>query len=188
MKSLRLEPVARAAGTVRLPGSKSISNRVLLLAALARGATRLHGLLDAEDTRVMLGALQKLDIVIDVRDFAHMVVNGAGGFPCKKMDLFLGNAGTAFRPLTAALALSGGEYKLMGKPRMHQRPIRDLVDPLREIGALIDYKGEEGFPPLDIHPAKVRIDGPIRMRGNMSSQYLSALLMALPLAGGGTVE
>jgi 3-phosphoshikimate 1-carboxyvinyltransferase len=185
---LDIPPLTEAAGTVRLPGSKSISNRVLLLAALAKGATRLHGLLDAEDTRVMLGALQKLDIIIDVRDFAHMVVNGAGGIPCKKVDLFLGNAGTAFRPLTAALALSGGEYKLMGKPRMHQRPIRDLVDPLCGIGALIDYKGEEGFPPLDIHPAKIRVDGPIRMRGNMSSQYLSALLMALPLAGGGTVE
>ena len=188
MNALRLEPVAKAAGTVRLPGSKSISNRVLLLAALAKGATRLNGLLDAEDTRVMLAALQKLDIVIDARDFSRMVVNGAGGIPCKKVDLFLGNAGTAFRPLTAALALSGGKYRLMGKPRMHQRPIKDLVEPLRTIGAKIDYAGEEGFPPLDIHPGQIKLEGPIRMRGNMSSQYLSALLMALPLAGGGTVE
>ena len=189
VKTLSLAPAAKAEGTVRLPGSKSISNRVLLLSALAKGATRLHGLLDAEDTRVMLGALQKLDIVIDVRDFAKMVVNGAGGkIPCKQMDLFLGNAGTAFRPLTAALALSGGAYTLMGKPRMHQRPIRDLVDPLRAIGAKINYAGEEGFPPLAINPARINIAGPIQMRGNMSSQYLSALLMALPLAGGGTVE
>jgi 3-phosphoshikimate 1-carboxyvinyltransferase len=188
MKALRLEPAAKAAGTVRLPGSKSISNRVLLLAALAKGATRLNGVLDAEDTRVMLAALQKLDIVIDARDFSRMVVNGAGGIPCKKVDLFLGNAGTAFRPLTAALALSGGTYRLMGKPRMHQRPIKDLVEPLRTIGARIDYAGEEGFPPLDIHPGQIKLEGPIRMRGNMSSQYLSALLMALPLAGGGTVE
>jgi 3-phosphoshikimate 1-carboxyvinyltransferase len=188
MNALRLEPVAKAAGTVRLPGSKSISNRVLLLAALAKGATRLNGLLDAEDTRVMLAALQKLDIVIDARDFSRMVVNGAGSIPCKKVDLFLGNAGTAFRPLTAALALSGGKYRLMGKPRMHQRPIKDLVDPLRTIGAKIDYAGEEGFPPLDIHPGRIKLEGPIQMRGNMSSQYLSALLMALPLAGGGTVE
>ena len=107
MTHLDLAPIGRAAGSVRLPGSKSISNRVLLLAALAKGSTKVHGLLDAEDTRVMLGALQKLDIVIDMRDFAGMVVNGAGGISCKKMDLFLGNAGTAFRPLTAALALSG---------------------------------------------------------------------------------
>ncbi len=188
MKHLDLAPIARVSGTLRLPGSKSISNRVLLLSALAKGATRLLGVLDAEDTRVMLGALQKLDIVIDARDFSAIVVNGVGGIPCKRMDLFLGNAGTAFRPLTAALALSGGEYRLMGKPRMHQRPIRDLVEPLRRIGARIDYAGEEGFPPLAIHPAKVRVEGPIQMHGNVSSQYLSALLMALPLAGGGTIE
>jgi 3-phosphoshikimate 1-carboxyvinyltransferase len=188
VKYLDLAPIARAAGTVQLPGSKSISNRVLLLSALAKGPTRLHGLLDAEDTRVMLGALQKLDIVIDLRDFANMVVNGAGGIPCKKIDLFLANAGTAFRPLTAALAFSGGEYRLMGKPRMHQRPIRDLVEPLRGVGAQIDYAGNEGYPPLAVHPGQIRIDGHILMKGNMSSQYLSALLMALPLAGGGTVE
>ncbi len=188
MKYLDLAPIGRAAGTIRLPGSKSISNRVLLLAALAKGATRVHGLLDAEDTRMMLGALQKLDIIIDVRDFASMVVNGAGGIPCRKVDLFLGNAGTAFRPLTAALALSGGEYRLMGKPRMHARPIGDLVEPLRAIGARIDYAGNEGYPPLAIHPGQIRVDGHIMMRGNMSSQYLSALLMALPLAGGGSVE
>ena len=188
MKYLDLAPIARAAGVVQLPGSKSISNRVLLLSALAKGPTHLHGLLDAEDTRVMLGALQKLDIVIDLRDFSNMVVNGAGGIPCKKIDLFLANAGTAFRPLTAALAFSGGEYRLMGKPRMHQRPIRDLVEPLRGVGAKIDYTGNEGYPPLAIHPGQIRIDGHILMKGNMSSQYLSALLMALPLAGGGTVE
>ena len=188
MKSLRLAPVGRVAGTVRLPGSKSISNRVLLLAALAKGKTQVYGLLDAEDTRVMLDALQKLDIRIDTRDFARLVVSGEGRIPKKKMDLFLGNAGTAFRPLTAALALQGGEYRLMGKPRMHQRPIRDLVEPLRRIGASIDYAGNEGFPPLAIHPGRIRIDGPIPMRGDVSSQYLSALLMALPLAGGGTVE
>ena len=188
MKSLRLEPIRHVAGTVHLPGSKSISNRVLLLAALSRGATRVRGLLDAEDTRVMLDALQKLDIEIDMRDFSSLVVNGAGGIPRKKRDLFLGNAGTAFRPLTAALALSAGEYRLMGKPRMHARPIRDLVEPLRRIGASIDYAGTEGFPPLAIHPGRIRIDGPIPMRGDVSSQYLSALLMALPLAGGGTIE
>jgi 3-phosphoshikimate 1-carboxyvinyltransferase len=188
MKYLDLPPAGRAAGTVRLPGSKSISNRVLLLAALAKGKTQVHGLLDAEDTRVMLDALQKLDIRIDTRDFDRLVVAGEGGIPKKKMDLFLGNAGTAFRPLTAALAMSGGEYRLMGKPRMHARPIRDLVDPLRAIGADIEYAGNEGYPPLLIRPAKIRVEGPIRVRGNVSSQYLSALMMALPLAGGGTIE
>ena len=188
MKFLDLAPIGGVAGTVRLPGSKSISNRVLLLAALAKGKTQVRGLLDAEDTRVMLDALQKLDIRIDTRDFNSLVVAGAGGIPNKSMDLFLGNAGTAFRPLTAALALSGGEYLLMGKPRMHERPIRDLVEPLRSIGASIECTGVEGFPPLAIHPGRIRIDGHILMRGNISSQYLSALLMALPLAGGGTVE
>ncbi|MSQ49894.1 MAG: 3-phosphoshikimate 1-carboxyvinyltransferase [Betaproteobacteria bacterium] len=188
MKCITLAPIARCAGTVRLPGSKSISNRVLLLAALAKGKTQVHGLLDAEDTRLMLTALQQLDIPIDTRDYSRLVVTGAGGIPKKKEDLFLGNAGTAFRPLTAALALSGGEYRLSGKPRMHERPIGDLVAPLRRIGARIDYAGNEGFPPLAIHPGSIRIDGPILLRGNVSSQYLSALLMALPLAGGGTVE
>ncbi len=189
MSYLDLGPLPSVAGTVRLPGSKSISNRVLLLAALTKGGkTQVRGLLDADDTRVMLDALQKLDIRIDTRDFASLVVAGAGGIPNKKMDLFLGNAGTAFRPLTAVLAMSSGEYRLMGKPRMHARPIRDLVEPLRFIGARIDYAGNEGFPPLDIHPGNIRIEGHIMMRGNVSSQYLSALLMALPLAGGGTVE
>ena len=188
MKSLRLAPIGRAAGTVRLPGSKSISNRVLLLAALAKGKTQVYGLLDADDTRVMLDALLKLDTPIDTRDFSRLVVAGAGGIPKKKMDLFLGNAGTAFRPLTAVLALSGGEYRLSGVPRMHERPIRDLVAPLRSIGASIDYVGKEGFPPLAIHPGKIAVKGSIKVRGNVSSQYLSSLLIALPLAGGGSIE
>ena len=188
MKFLDLAPVSGVSGAVRLPGSKSISNRVLLLAALSKGKTQVRGLLDAEDTRVMLDALQKLDIRIDTRDFASLVVAGAGGIPNKAVDLFLGNAGTAFRPLTAALALSGGDYLLMGKPRMHERPIRDLVEPLRSIGASIECTSVEGFPPLAIHPGRIRIDGHIMMKGNVSSQYLSAMLMALPLVGGGTVE
>ena len=184
---LDIPPLQGASGTVHLPGSKSISNRVLLLAALADAKTTVHDLLDADDTRVMLDALQKLDVRIDTRDFASIVVSGAGGIPAKRADLFLGNAGTAFRPLTAALALSGGEYRLMGKPRMHERPIRDLVEPLRLIGARIDYLGNEGYPPLQVHPGQIRVAGPIPVRGKVSSQYLSALLMTLPLAGGGTV-
>jgi 3-phosphoshikimate 1-carboxyvinyltransferase len=188
MKYLDLPPVQRVAGTLRLPGSKSISNRVLLLAALAKGKTQVRGLLDAEDTRVMLDALQKLGVRIDTRDFDSLVVAGEGRFKPKKLDLFLGNAGTAFRPLTAALAVCGGEYRLMGKPRMHQRPIRDLVEPLRRIGANIEYLGNEGYPPLLIRTGSIKVAGHIPIRGNVSSQYLSALLMALPLAGGGTIE
>jgi 3-phosphoshikimate 1-carboxyvinyltransferase len=188
MKHLDLAPVGRISGTLRLPGSKSISNRVLLLSALAKGKTQVRGLLDAEDTRVMLDALQKLGVRIDTRDFGSLVVAGEGRIAPQKRDLFLGNAGTAFRPLTAALAVCGGDYRLMGKPRMHERPIRDLVDPLRRIGANIEYAGNEGFPPLNIRTGSIKVPGTIPMRGNVSSQYLSALLMALPLAGGGTVE
>src|SRR5687767_1223453 len=147
MGSIELKPARRAAGTVRLPGSKSISNRVLLLAALASGETEIGGLLDADDTKVMREALAALGI-----SFQKNLVTGAGGpFPVRKADLFLGNAGTALRPLTAALAFSSGEYRLSGVPRMHERPIGDLVDALRGIGAKIDYTGKEGFPPLAVH-------------------------------------
>jgi 3-phosphoshikimate 1-carboxyvinyltransferase len=178
MDSLELKPVRRAAGTVRLPGSKSISNRVLLLAALAEGETEVLGLLDADDTRVMREALAKLGVA-----FKKNTLMGVGGpFPVKKAELFLGNAGTAFRPLTAALAFSNGEYRLSGVPRMHERPIGDLVDALRGIGARVDYAGNEGFPPLVVHPSKPRIEN-LRVRGDVSSQFLTALLMALPLTG-----
>jgi 3-phosphoshikimate 1-carboxyvinyltransferase len=177
MDSIELEPARRAAGTVRLPGSKSISNRCLLLAALARGETELHGLLDADDTRVMRQALATLGVEF------NSVVKGAGGpFPVKKAELFLGNAGTAFRPLTAALAFSNGEYRLSGVPRMHERPIGDLVDALRGIGARIDYAGREGFPPLTVRPGKISLSN-LKVRGDVSSQFLTALLMALPLSG-----
>jgi 3-phosphoshikimate 1-carboxyvinyltransferase len=176
---LELAPAAGARGRVRLPGSKSISNRVLLLAALAAGETEVLGLLDADDTRVMRDALSLLGA-----QFTNSRIRGVGGvFPVKKADLFLGNAGTAFRPLTAALALSGGEYRLSGVPRMHERPIGDLVDALRGIGARIDYAGEEGFPPLEISKGEIALQKPVRVRGDVSSQFLTALLMALPLAG-----
>ena len=175
---LELKPARRARGVVRLPGSKSISNRVLLLAALAEGETEIGGLLDADDTKVMRDALAKLGV-----SFSGERIAGAGGaFPVRKADLFLGNAGTAFRPLTAALAFSGGEYTLTGVPRMEERPIRDLVDGLRGIGARIDYLKNDGFPPLAIHPGEISSAEP-RVRGDVSSQFLSALLMALPLLG-----
>jgi 3-phosphoshikimate 1-carboxyvinyltransferase len=178
-KALELKPAHAARGRVRLPGSKSISNRVLLLAALAAGETEVRGLLDAQDTRVMREALSRLGVRFD-----GPVVAGAGGaFPVKKAELFLGNAGTALRPLTAALALSGGEYRLSGIARMHERPIGDLVDALRAIGARIDYAGHAGFPPLVIHPGEIDLAKRVRVRGDVSSQFLTALLMALPLAG-----
>jgi 3-phosphoshikimate 1-carboxyvinyltransferase len=183
---LDLAPIRSVSGTVKLPGSKSISNRVLLLAALASGETRLHDLLDSDDTRVMLDALRKLGIAVK-QDGATTVVTGAGGaFPVKAAELFLGNAGTAFRPLTAALALCGGEYRLSGVARMHERPIGDLVDSLRQLGARIDYLGMTGYPPLHIQPATIRAGGKVTVRGDVSSQFLSALLMALPLASGET--
>ena len=183
MQFLDLAPIRRAAGTVKLPGSKSISNRVLLLAALSSGETRLHDLLDSDDTRVMQDALRTLGIAVK-RDGGATVVTGAGGaFPVKSAELFLGNAGTAFRPLTAALALCGGEYRLSGVARMHERPIGDLVDALRGLGAAIDYVGEAGYPPLHIHPAAMGASAKGSVRGDVSSQFLTALLMALPLTG-----
>jgi 3-phosphoshikimate 1-carboxyvinyltransferase len=184
MDYLDLGPYARARGTVRLPGSKSISNRVLLLAALCRGETVIGNLLDSEDTRVMLEALAALGVGVR-RDGESCVITGvAGAFPVREASLFLGNAGTAVRPLTAALALSHGDYRVRGVPRMHERPIGDLVDGLRQIGARIDYERRPGFPPLRILPADIAVRAPVRVRGDVSSQFLTGLLMSLPLASG----
>jgi 3-phosphoshikimate 1-carboxyvinyltransferase len=188
MDHLDLAPVRRMSGTVRLPGSKSISNRVLLLAALAPGETLVRDLLDSDDTGHMLAALGKLGISsVAVRGRDYRVTGAGGTFPVKSADLFLGNAGTAVRPLTAALAFSGGRYRVSGVPRMHERPIRDLVDALRGLGAEITYLGRDGCPPLQIHPAAIARPVAARVRGNVSSQYVTALLIALPLAGGGTL-
>lgn len=181
MEFLDLGPFSRASGTVRLPGSKSISNRVLLLAALAEGETTITNLLDSDDTRVMLDALEKLGVRLK-REGDTCVVSGTrGAFTARTADLFLGNAGTAVRPLTAALAVNGGDYRIHGVPRMHERPIGDLVDGLRQIGAKIDYEENEGYPPLRIRPAQITADAPIRVRGDVSSQFLTSLLMTLPL-------
>ncbi|RXZ45120.1 3-phosphoshikimate 1-carboxyvinyltransferase [Crenobacter cavernae] len=184
METLDLSPIARVAGTVKLPGSKSISNRTLLLAALASGATRVRDLLDSDDVQHMLSALGLLGVKIEPLAGRDFLVHGAGGaFPVKSADLFLGNAGTAFRPLTAALALMQGQYRLSGVPRMHERPIGDLVDALREAGADIAYLANPGFPPLAIAPAEFSAGKVIPVKGNVSSQFLTALLMALPLTG-----
>lgn len=178
---LDVPPLASAGGTVRLPGSKSISNRVLLLAALSRGQTTVHDLLASDDTAVMLTALRQLGCSVE-QDGDTAVIGGLGGQPVQRQaKLFMGNAGTAMRPLTAALALLGGEFELSGVPRMHERPIGDLVDALRQLGCSIDYLGNEGFPPLRLRPGQLQLDAPILVRGDVSSQFLTALLMALPL-------
>jgi 3-phosphoshikimate 1-carboxyvinyltransferase len=184
---LDLPPMSGAAGTVHLPGSKSISNRVLLLAGLAEGTTRVHDLLDSDDTRVMLDALRALGCDIE-RDGEITQVRGLGGrLATQQAQLFLGNAGTAMRPLTAALAVlaarQGGRFELSGVARMHERPIGDLVDALRALGCRIDDLGRPGYPPLALGgPAKLDLSRPIRVRGDVSSQFLTALLLALPLA------
>ena len=179
---LDLSPAQRAQGVVKLPGSKSISNRILLLAALAEGTTEIKSLLASDDTHVMLMALQKLGVLwVQQGDSQDFAVSGTGGtLPVHSADLFMGNAGTAIRPLTAALAAIGGDYTVHGVARMHERPIGDLVDALNAAGARIDYTGNPGFPPLHIHRGHLR---PQRMqvRGNVSSQFLTALLMAAPL-------
>ncbi len=180
-----LPPLLSARGTITLPGSKSISNRILLLSALAQGTTEIRDVLLSDDTERMLDGLRTLGVAVEQLEPHGFRVQGCGGnFPVKQAELFLGNAGTAFRPLTAVLALSGGDYKLSGVARMHERPIGDLVDALRELGADIECLDHEGFPPLQIHPlppVKGEEVRKVSVRGDVSSQFLSALLMALPL-------
>ena len=185
---LDLPPLVRAGGRVRLPGSKSISNRVLLLAGLAAGTTEVHDLLDSDDTRVMLDALRQLGCGL-VREGAVLKVTGLGGqLAHKDAQLFLGNAGTAMRPLTAALAVlaasQGGQFQLSGVARMHERPIGDLVLALRQLGCPVADLGQPGFPPLQVGDGAqhaLNTAAPIRVRGDVSSQFLTALLLALPL-------
>ena len=180
---LDVPPLDHANGPVPLPGSKSISNRVLLLSALCAGTTHIHDLLDSDDTRVMLQALRQLGCGVDVQG-TSVTVKGLGGRTAHQdpLTLFMGNAGTAMRPLTAALAVLGGDYTLQGVPRMHERPIGDLVDGLRQMGCQVEYLGVEGYPPLRIGQPTLNIPHPIQVRGDVSSQFLTALLMALPLA------
>ncbi|MFC4277730.1 3-phosphoshikimate 1-carboxyvinyltransferase [Achromobacter aloeverae] len=178
---LDLPRAVQARGVVAMPGSKSISNRVLLLAALAQGSTEITGLLDSDDTRVMLAALRALGVDVKEQGGGQVTVQGAGRFPVASADLFLGNAGTAMRPLTAALALMGGDYRMSGVPRMHERPIGDLAESLRGLGATIEYTGQEGYPPLRIGAAHLRAGQAARMPGNVSSQFLTALLLAAPI-------
>jgi 3-phosphoshikimate 1-carboxyvinyltransferase len=178
---LDIPPLARAGGRVTLPGSKSISNRVLLLSALSHGTTVIHDLLDSDDTRVMLEALVQLGCGVAAAG-STVTITGLGDRPPDTpARLFMGNAGTAMRPLTAALAVLGGDFELSGVPRMHERPIGDLVDALRQLGCQITCTGVEGYPPVRIGVPTLKLDAPIRVRGDVSSQFLTALLMALPL-------
>ena len=180
-EALQIGPYQGAKGQMTLPGSKSISNRVLLLAALSNGTTTLKQLLDADDTQVMRNALRELGVKVEDRGPDCVVTGCAGVFPVKHADLFMGNAGTAIRPLTAALVMQEGKYRLSGVPRMHERPIGDLVDGLSQIGAQIDYEQAVGYPPIQIHAGKLALPELIRVRGDVSSQFLTAFLIALPL-------
>lgn len=184
MEFLDIGPLRSAHGSVRLPGSKSISNRTLLLAALSDGGTEIRDLLASDDVERMVDSLGRLGVAISPTGTANGYrVSGVGGFPVKDADLFLGNAGTAIRPLTAALSLAQGRYTLSGVPRMHERPIGDLVAGLRQVGADIRYLENEGYPPIEIRPASIRVGSDIKVRGDVSSQFLTALLMALPMLG-----
>jgi 3-phosphoshikimate 1-carboxyvinyltransferase len=186
-EKLTVRPIQHASGTVRLPGSKSLTNRALLLSALADGTTALTNVLDAEDTQVMIGALRALGVAFTSTRVGLRVQGCAGVFPQRQAELFMGNAGTAMRSLTAALAFAGGTYRLDGVPRMRERPIGDLVDALNALGARVGYAGHAGYPPLLIEPAQLAGSDRVDIRGAVSSQFVSGLLMAAPLiapAGG----
>ena len=186
---LVVAPIGSAAGSVVLPGSKSISNRVLLLAALAAAPTRIRHLLRADDTQRMLECLDRLGVEVTPENEAgtDVLVKGCGGaFPRRQASLFLGNAGTAARPLAAALALCGGDYLMDGEPRMRERPLGDLIKALRELGAEIRCEGAEGFFPIRIGQRRMP-DGAEKcsVSGSVSSQFITALLLAAPVYSGG---
>ncbi len=178
----KLKAVQSVFGQVTLPGSKSITNRILLLSAIAKGETTIKHPLQSDDTHHMIEALKILQVDLTQKENGDILIQGARGqFKNKSAEIFLGNAGTAFRPLTAALAFSQGDYMLSGVPRMHERPIKDLVDALLQLNADITYLNEEGYPPLKISPSEIVINGSVKIRGDISSQFLTALLMAIPL-------
>lgn len=189
MESITLQPIAKINGEVNLPGSKSVSNRALLLAALATGTTRLTNLLDSDDIRHMLNGLKQLGVNYQLsEDKTVCEVEGLGRAfsPNEPLELYLGNAGTAMRPLAAALCLGGGEFVLTGEPRMKERPIGHLVDALRSAGADIAYLENENYPPLKIMGTSLK-GGEVEIDGSISSQFLTAFLMAAPLAQSDTV-
>jgi 3-phosphoshikimate 1-carboxyvinyltransferase len=184
MNTLTLKPISKIDGEINLPGSKSLSNRALLVAALAEGTTKITNLLESDDTRHMLNALKQLGIDYTLsEDKTECTIVGNAGVihSAEKQELFLGNAGTAMRPLCAALCLGTGSYFLTGEPRMKERPIGHLVDALREAGAKISYQENEGYPPLLIE-ADGLSGGDVKIDGVISSQFLTALLLAAPMA------
>ncbi|MFT5707436.1 MAG: 3-phosphoshikimate 1-carboxyvinyltransferase [Oceanospirillaceae bacterium] len=183
MQSLTLQPITKVEGTVQIPGSKSLSNRILLLAALAEGETIITNLLDSDDIRRMLESLTKLGVSYQLNaDKTVCTVQGLGKkFSTADTKLFLGNAGTAMRPITAMLCASDGDYELTGDPRMYERPIGDLVDALRQLGAQVEYLKDENYPPLKIIGTGLK-GGDVSIKGSISSQFLTAMLMAAPFA------
>lgn len=178
----KLKAIQSVSGQVNLPGSKSITNRILLLSAIADGETIIKHPLQSDDTHHMIEALQILQVDLTQNKNGDIHIKGSQGqFKNKSAEIFLGNAGTAFRPLTAALSFSQGNYMLSGVPRMHERPIKDLVDALLQLNANITYLNQEGYPPLKISPSEIIINSSVKIRGDISSQFLTALLMAIPL-------
>jgi 3-phosphoshikimate 1-carboxyvinyltransferase len=184
MNTLNLKPIDHIDGEIHLPGSKSLSNRALLLAALAKGTTKITNLLHSDDTRYMLDALKQLGIsytLSDDKTQCSIIGNSGAIHTTQPQEIFLGNAGTAMRPLCAALCLGTGTYILTGEPRMKERPIAHLVDALRQAGARISYEENEGYPPLRIEAQGLK-GGAVQIDGAISSQFLTAVLMAAPLA------
>ena len=185
MNEITLKASKQVRGCIKLPGSKSITNRVLLMAALGSGVTKLIDPLRSEDTDQMINALIKLGVSVkEVNDDKkNLEIKGAEhNFPNKNTNLFLGNSGTTFRPLTAVLAMMRGDYYLSGIERMHERPIKDLVDALEQMGSSIQYEKNHGYPPITINNSSIEISEPIQIKGDISSQYLTALLIAGPIS------
>ncbi|MDC0475628.1 3-phosphoshikimate 1-carboxyvinyltransferase [Methylophilaceae bacterium] len=185
MNEITLKASKQVRGYIKLPGSKSITNRVLLMAALGSGVTKLIDPLRSEDTDQMINALIKLGVSVkEVNDDKNIIeIKGTEhNFPNKKTNLFLGNSGTTFRPLAAVLAMMRGDYYLSGIERMHERPIKDLVDALEQIGSSIQYEKNNGYPPITINNSSIEISEPIQIKGDISSQYLTALLIAGPIS------
>ena len=178
----KLKAIQSVSGQVTLPGSKSITNRILLLSAIADGETMIKHPLQSDDTNHMIEALKILQVDLTQNKNGDIHIKGSQGqFKNISAEIFLGNAGTAFRPLTAALSFSQGNYMLSGVPRMHERPIKDLVDALLQLNANISYLNQEGYPPLKISPSEIIVNSSVKIRGDISSQFLTALLMAIPL-------
>ena len=185
MNEITLKASKQVNGCIKLPGSKSITNRVLLMAALGCGVTKLIDPLRSEDTDQMINALIKLGVSVkEVNDDKKIIeIKGAEhNFPNKNTNLFLGNSGTTFRPLAAVLAMMRGDYYLSGIERMHERPIKDLVDALEQMGSSIQYEENHGYPPITINNSSIEILKPIQIKGDISSQYLTALLIAGPIS------